>query len=163
VLVYVAVRLLRGIFKDMALTEKLSIEWGVNDSYLPEQREIIEKLIREWQWMLPYWVRRIFLLHSINADPLTVEISYKYRQLIINVGNGFFTSSKQCQSEFVLHELCHAHTTRQLDVARRMAKAVMSEEAYKLYDTEIEDSIEHATESLAEIFWKIGAEMNLRS
>jgi len=144
----------------MSLTDKLSLDWDENHNYLPEQREIVEKCILEWEWMLPYWIRRIHLVYSTNADPLSVEISYKYRQLIINIGDSFFTSSKQFQSEYILHEMCHGHTTRQLDVARRMAKEVMLDDVYKLYESEIIDSIEHATESLAEIFWKIGAERN---
>jgi len=139
----------------MSLTDKLSLDWNDNHNFHVEQKQDIEKCINEWAWALPYWVRRIHLMYHQDASPLMVQIEYRYRQLVIKIGDDFFTSTKQNQSEWMLHEICHAHTTRQLDVARRMAKAVMSDETYKLYDTEVEDSIEHATESLAEIFWKM--------
>jgi len=139
----------------MSLTDKLSLDWSVNHTYPLEHREIIEQYIREWQWMLPYWVRRIHLMHSETAAPLTVQIEYRYRQLVIHIGDDFFTCSKKCQSEYILHELCHAHTTNHINVARRIAKCGMSEESYKIYDNEIDHDMEHATESLAEIFWKM--------
>lgn len=84
---------------------------GFFGDWPPDLRAIVEPLMRELEWIVPNWCRRIYLKYEIEGERKSWDAScssaYEYRSATVYVHAGFFLSLPEERRGILMHELLH--------------------------------------------------------